>query len=86
MQKLGSKRDIMKKKKELEKRYGSFLDDDLTKEERQIQAEIRKIAREKRDKGKRVTIGYQKMWEDNKEWRWNESKGRLEERNMFQRT
>ncbi|XP_071577672.1 uncharacterized protein [Temnothorax nylanderi] len=80
-----AKRDIMKKKKELGRKYGSFLDDDLTKEERQIQIEIRKIAREKREKGKRVAIGYQKIWEDNKEWRWNESKGRLEEREDFRR-
>ncbi|XP_024888585.1 uncharacterized protein PFB0145c-like [Temnothorax curvispinosus] len=81
-----AKRDIMKKKKELGRKYGSFLDDDLTKQERQIQTEIRKIAREKREKGKRVTIGYQKMWEDNKEWRWNESKGRLEGREDFHRS
>ncbi|XP_071574636.1 uncharacterized protein [Temnothorax nylanderi] len=80
-----SKRDIMKKKKELGRKYKSFLDDDLTKEERRIQTEIRKIAREKREKGKRVTIAYHKIWEDNIEWRWNESKGRLKERKEFRR-
>ncbi|XP_024868964.1 caldesmon-like [Temnothorax curvispinosus] len=44
------KRDIMKKKKELGRKYGSFLDDDLTKQERQIQTEIKKIADWRRGK------------------------------------
>ncbi|XP_071580447.1 uncharacterized protein [Temnothorax nylanderi] len=81
-----SKRDIMRKKKELGRKYECFLDDDLTKKERQLQKEIRKIAGEMRETGKRITVGYQKIWVDSKEWKWNESKGKLEERNDFRGT
>ncbi|XP_024883033.1 vicilin-like seed storage protein At2g18540 [Temnothorax curvispinosus] len=80
-----NKREIMMRKKELGKKYGCFLNDDLTKEEKQIQKELRKIARKKREAGKWVTVGYQKIWEDNKEWRWNENKEALEERDHFRR-
>ena len=79
------KRKIMSKRKELGKKYECYLDDDLTRLEGQIQKEIRRIAMEEREKGKKVTIGYQKMWIDNREMRWNESRGKLEEESGFQR-
>ncbi|XP_071582204.1 uncharacterized protein [Temnothorax nylanderi] len=80
-----SKREIMRTRKELGKKFDSFLDDDLTKMERQIQKEIRKRAKEEREAGKKTTIGYQKMWVDGKELIWNESEGYLEERSGWQK-
>jgi hypothetical protein len=37
------------------------IDDDLTKEERETQKKLRELAREERDGGKRVKIGYRKI-------------------------
>jgi uncharacterized protein YlxW (UPF0749 family) len=49
-----------------------YIDDDLTKEERETQKKLRELAREKRGRGKRVKIGYRKI-QINGEWfRWNE--------------
>jgi hypothetical protein len=44
-----------------------YKDDDLTNEERKIQKTLREMAREKRDRGKRVKIGYRKI-QINGEW------------------
>jgi hypothetical protein len=37
-----------------------YIDNDLTNEEREIQKKLREVAREARDKGKWVKIGYRK--------------------------
>ncbi|XP_077256518.1 uncharacterized protein LOC143894248 isoform X1 [Temnothorax americanus] len=79
------KREIMTKRKELGKKYKCYLDDDLTRLEGQIQKEIRRVAKEEREAGKKTTIGYQKMWVDNKKMKWNESKGKLEEESGFRK-
>jgi hypothetical protein len=51
-----------------------YIDDDLTKEERETQ---KKLAREESDRGKRVKIGYRKI-QINGEWfRWDESEEKL---------
>jgi hypothetical protein len=44
-----------------------YIDDDLTKEERETQKKLRELAREERDRGKRVKIGYRKI-QINGEW------------------
>jgi hypothetical protein len=44
-----------------------YIDDDLTKEERETQKKLRELAREERDRGKRVKIGYWKI-QINGEW------------------
>jgi hypothetical protein len=38
-----------------------YTADDLTKEERETQKKLRELAREERDRGKRVKIGYRKI-------------------------
>jgi hypothetical protein len=43
------------------KRMYSYIDDDLTNEERKIQKKLREMAREEKDRGKRVKIGYRKI-------------------------
>lgn len=64
------KMEIMKAKNKIR---GSqvYIDNDLTKNERGIQKEIREIAKEERDKGKTVRTGYQKIIINGKEFRWD---------------
>jgi len=58
------KRDIMRRKRELKERI--FIDDDLTKKEREIQDHIREKAKEVKRKGNRAKIGYAKIWVNDK--------------------
>ena len=60
MPKFFDKIDILKKKSKL-KGKDTFIESDLTKQERDIQAAIRKKAKEEREKGNTVKIGYQKL-------------------------
>lgn len=60
MQDLEKKREIMINRKNL-KGTNIFIDDDLTKKEREIQKKIRERAEEERKKGNRTRIGYQKL-------------------------
>jgi hypothetical protein len=49
----------------------------LTKEERETQKKLRELAKEERDRGKRVKIGYRKI-QINGEWfRWDEREEKL---------
>jgi len=75
------KRDIMRKKRELKERI--FINDDLTKKEREIQDHLREKAKEERRKGNRAKIGYAKIWVNDKCYWWNAREKRLtEERRM----
>lgn len=65
----------MKRKKDLDK--GIYIEDDLTKKEREIQMELWKIAHKNRKEEKRVKIGYYKLCVDGKWSRWNERRGKL---------
>jgi hypothetical protein len=38
-----------------------YIDDNLTKEERETQKKLRELAREERDRGKKVKIGSRKI-------------------------
>ena len=49
-----------------------FMDDDLTKEERIRQSEIRRAARIERGKGHEVTVGYNRIQIDGKWLTWSE--------------
>lgn len=71
---------IMKNKKLL-KGQGSniFIDDDLTKKEREIQKNLRERAFRERNKGKKAWVGYQKLVVEDRVWRWCKNKGDLEE-------
>ena len=50
---------VMKEKRKLEK--GTCIDDDMTRKEREIQQQIRRIAKARRDKGEYTKIGYKKL-------------------------
>jgi hypothetical protein len=54
------------------------IEDDLTKKERDIQKELRALAKEERQKGLRMKVGYKKIWIEGKGFRWDEEKGKLD--------
>jgi len=54
----------MRKKRELKERI--FIDDDLTKKEREIQDHLREKTKEEKRKGNRAKIGYAKVWVNDK--------------------
>jgi hypothetical protein len=56
-----------------------YIDDDLTKEERETQKKLRELAREERDRGKRVKIGYRKIQINGDWFRWDKETGETEE-------
>jgi hypothetical protein len=52
---------------------------DLTNEEREIQKKSREVAREERDRGKRVKIGYRKIHINGEWFIWDGERGETEE-------
>lgn len=55
-----------------------YINDDMTKTERDIQGTIRKIAKQEKIKGKKVIIGYQKLVIDEQEWKWNKDRNEMQ--------
>ncbi|KAJ3656653.1 hypothetical protein Zmor_015710 [Zophobas morio] len=81
--KLGSwedKQNIMQAKSKL-KGTKVFIDNDLTKEENRVQANLRKLAKNERDQGKNVNVGYQKLIVDKQIWDWDGKTEKIIERN-----
>jgi hypothetical protein len=73
------KKNILLNKSKLKEKEDErmYIDDNLTKEEREIQKKLRELAREERNKRKRVKIGYRKI-QINGEWfRWDEREEKL---------
>ena len=66
----------MMKKKELERRV--YIEDDLTRKKREVQGIIRR-AKEEREKGKEVKMGYMKVKIGEKWMKWNEMEECLKE-------
>lgn len=54
-----------------------FINDDLTKEERDIQRKIRQTFNEEKAKGKNVKMGFLKVIVEGEIWKWNKGEGRL---------
>lgn len=71
------KRNILIKKKNLER--GIYIDDDLTWREREIQGRLRKMAREEKERGRQVKVGYMKICIEGKWFKWNEREDCLNE-------
>jgi hypothetical protein len=69
----GEKRKVMENKRKLREKKGKrvYIEDDLTKKERDIQKELRALAKEERQKGLRVKVGYKKIWIEGKGFRWD---------------
>uniref|UniRef100_A0A6P7FL47 Uncharacterized protein LOC114331530 n=1 Tax=Diabrotica virgifera virgifera TaxID=50390 RepID=A0A6P7FL47_DIAVI len=89
--KLGSKTCLIKLSNESEKynvmknkiklrgyRQGKiYINEDMSKKERDIQGQIRIKAKEERSKGKKVKVRFQKMIIDNEEWIWDNDADKL---------
>lgn len=74
---------IMKGKYKLMKNEGTrkiYIDNDLTKNEREIQKKIYLEAKERRKDGWQVKVGYKKIKIGEDLWSWNERKGLLEKK------
>lgn len=73
------KMKVMKNKNKLRnyKEGKVYINDDMSKKEREIQGKIRKAAQEEKKKGKKTKIGYQKVFVDDQEWKWCEDEERL---------
>lgn len=65
---------IMKNKAKLGKTK-IFIDNDLTKEEQLIQANIRSVAKKERENGKRTQVGYRKLKINDTQFEWTEEDG-----------
>jgi predicted Zn-ribbon and HTH transcriptional regulator len=62
-------------KKEIEK---IFIENCLTKQEREIYKKLRTIVKEEKREGKEMKVRYRKITIEEVRWRWNEERGRLE--------
>lgn len=69
------KREVMVRERELKR--GIYIDDDLTKMERERQNHLRDKAKEEREKGNDVKIGYEKIFVKDSWYRWNEKEKKL---------
>lgn len=79
------KEKIMKGKSKLrqvEETRKVYIDNDLTKKEREIQRKINLEAKERRKDGVQVKVGYKKIKIGEEEWRWNEEEGLLEKKDF----
>ncbi|KAJ3628518.1 hypothetical protein MTP99_015818 [Tenebrio molitor] len=76
------KKNIMLNKSKLKERKGErmYIDDDLTNEDRKTLKKLREVAREEKDRGKRVKMGYRKI-QINGEWFiWDEREVKLKKK------
>lgn len=70
---------VMKNKSKLKNHQQQiFINNDLTKKERNKQKQIKVIAEQEKNKGKNVKIGYNRIIIDGEEWRWNKDNETLE--------
>lgn len=74
------KMEVMKGKNKL-RGTKKYIDDDLTKEERAIQAGLRSIAKSEKSKGKETKVGYKKIFIDGVRWTWDTCKRGIVEDN-----
>lgn len=74
------KMEVMGNKKKL-KGSKVYIENDLTKEERRIQAEIRKVAQEERKKGKKAVARYNKLLVNDQVWIWDHDKQTIKPKN-----
>lgn len=73
------KRKVMQNESKLKATHRKvYINDGMTKKEREIQAKIRNHAKGERINGKSVKIGFQKLIINDEVWGWNREKDRLE--------
>lgn len=62
---------------------GIFIDHDMTKEEREVQRRLKERARKERERGKKVKVGYRKMYIESELYVWNEEGKEIRKRKNF---
>lgn len=80
MEKWEEKEKIMKEKSKL---YGRNFHHDMTKEEREVQRRLKERARKEREGGKKVKVGYRKMYIESELYVWNEEGEEIRKRKNF---
>lgn len=67
------KEQVMRNKHKLRhyKEAAVFIDNDMTKQEREIQGHMRRFEREERNRGKHVRRGYNKVNIEGEDWKWD---------------
>jgi hypothetical protein len=80
----GEKRKVMENKRKLREKKGKrvYMEHDMTKKERDTQKKLRTLAKEEREKGLRVKVGYKKIWIEGKGFRRGEENGKLHTANF----
>ena len=74
---------VMKNKNKLKQLQDRiYINNEMTKEEREAQKKIKQIAEEERKKGKNTKIGFQKVTIDGTEWKWNREQEELIENKL----
>jgi predicted metal-binding protein len=74
-EKVMKQNEKLRGKKEIEK---IFIENCLTKQEREIHKKLRTIVKVEKREGKEMKVGYRKITIEGVQWRWNEERGRLE--------
>lgn len=62
---------------------GIFIDYDMTKEEREVQRRLKERARKEREGGKKVKVGYRKMYIESELYVWNKEGEEIRKRKNF---
>ncbi|KAK2574881.1 hypothetical protein KPH14_013012 [Odynerus spinipes] len=73
-------KQLVNSNKKLLKGEQIYIDNDLTKRQREIQSKINKYAKEQREKGRNTKIGYQRLQVDDELLVWKEGAGLVKSR------
>ena len=81
METLEAKRRVMRNRRLL-KGSRIYVDDDLTRSEREIHKKLGEQAKKEEAGGRKVKRGYMKLIIDGVCWKWDERRGKLEKQNF----
>lgn len=69
---LSDKREVLRRREEIGRRWRLRVDEDLTLEERRMRWRMMEAARCERARGIRTVVTNRKLWVDGVRWRWDE--------------
>lgn len=79
------RKELLEMGREIWKRWRIGVEKDLTLEERRIRWGMMEKARSERVKGRHAVVSGKRMWMEGREWRWDESRGELREKDREKR-
>lgn len=71
---LSDKREVLRRREEIGRRWRLGVDEDLTLEERRMRWRMVEAARRERARGRRAVVTNRELWVDGVRWRWDEVK------------